>query len=657
MTVAWRVRAFAVGVLLCYGSCARAQRAAEHVWADSALHAMRVDRQRDHKATVKHTLRMRAAFVTAGDGCAVAETDAFRSASFSLLGGLDSALVIAQRAQGAVSAACDGSIDARAQLAMALFQLQMGEFARVDSICTQALARCPTDPSAVGVRSGLLMNRAIARANQNDVEGATRAFREVLALGRSANSVQDIDDALSNLGVTKFHSGDLDSAEYFFRTALSADLATDNFKRAAKRYSNLTGVANRRGEFRKAVAYYDSAATLAERAGDLPLMVTIADGKAWSLAQMGDYRAAYEQYDVYHILQDSLIDIEKVRSLADVQEKYESEKKAKEILGLRADKLDAELVKAGLQRTRNIYLFAGISMLGVAFGLWGRLRFVHRSRAAIRKEKEISEGLLLNILPAEVAAELKAKGEAEARLIDEVTVLFTDFKGFTAMSEILGPKELVRDIHECFSAFDHIMTKYGIEKIKTIGDAYMAAGGLPVANNTHAVDVVQAALEIRDFIAEGKAQKIAQGLPYFEIRIGVHTGPVVAGIVGVKKFAYDIWGDTVNTASRMESSGEAGQVNISEATYALVKDVEVSSQLPDVSSQDALDPADRSALISESALRRSGSPATDNQQLTTRRAFTFTPRGKVQAKGKGEMEMYFVERKSADVHRTADYGG
>lgn len=225
--------------------------------------------------------------------------------------------------------------------------------------------------------------------------------------------------------------------------------------------------------------------------------------------------------------------------------------------------------------------------------LFAGVFFTQRNK--IKRGKKLSDELLLNILPEEVAEELKAKGSAEAQLIDEVTVLFTDFKGFTAISEKLSPKELVKDLNECFSAFDHIMVKHNMEKIKTIGDSYMAAGGLPTANTTHAEDAVKAAIEIRDFIEAGKADKLAKGEPFFEIRIGIHTGPVVAGIVGVKKFAYDIWGDTVNTASRMESSGEVGQVNISETTYALVKD-----------------------------------------------KFNCVSRGKIQAKGKGETEMYFV---------------
>ncbi|MBL7957994.1 MAG: tetratricopeptide repeat protein [Flavobacteriales bacterium] len=310
----------------------------------------------------------------------------------------------------------------------------------------------------------------------------------------------------------------------------------------------------------------------------------------------GEAAKALEQFKLHIAYQDSITNEANTRKAVQVQMQYDFDKKeaATRAEQEKKDALSAEeLRRKGLQRNALL----GFAVFGIVFAVVDM-----RRRRRIKQEHARSEALLLNILPEEVAEELKAKGSAEAVHIDQVTVLFTDFKGFTAMSETLSPQELVRDLNECFSAFDHITAKYGIEKIKTIGDAYMAAGGLPTPNTTHATDVIKAAFEMRDFIAVGKARKIAAGLPYFEIRIGIHTGPVVAGIVGVKKFSYDIWGDTVNTASRMESSGEVGQVNISEATYAFVK--------------------------SEPGL-------------------TFTPRGKVQAKGKGEMEMYFVERASS----------
>ena len=244
-----------------------------------------------------------------------------------------------------------------------------------------------------------------------------------------------------------------------------------------------------------------------------------------------------------------------------------------------------------LQRTiRN-------SIAGTLAGALLFLVVVYRQRNKISKARRRSDELLHNILPGEVAEELKAKGSAEAKQFNDVTVMFTDFKNFTQISEKLSPTELVNEIHTCFKAFDNIIGKHNIEKIKTIGDAYMCAGGLPVANKTNANDVVKAAIEIRNFMAQRQSDAETSGqYPKFEIRIGIHTGPVVAGIVGVKKFAYDIWGDTVNIASRMESSGEAGKVNISGSTHELVKD-----------------------------------------------KFKCTHRGKIQAKNKGEIDMYFVE--------------
>lgn len=219
-----------------------------------------------------------------------------------------------------------------------------------------------------------------------------------------------------------------------------------------------------------------------------------------------------------------------------------------------------------------------------------------QKNSLVEKQKEEVEKLLLNILPSEVAEELKTTGAAKAKTFSMVTVMFTDFKDFTSVSEKVSAELLVDEIHTCFSAFDRILQNYKIEKIKTIGDAYLCVSGLPASNYTHATDMIKAAFEIRDYMIERKKEKETKGEIPFQIRIGIHTGPVVAGIVGVKKFAYDIWGDTVNLASRMESSSEAGKVNISGTTYELVKD-----------------------------------------------KFNCIHRGKIQAKNKGEIDMYFVE--------------
>jgi len=216
--------------------------------------------------------------------------------------------------------------------------------------------------------------------------------------------------------------------------------------------------------------------------------------------------------------------------------------------------------------------------------------------ALISEEREKADDLLKNILPAQVAQELKEKGYATPKLYQQATIMFTDFKGFTQISEKLTPEELIRELGHCFSTFDEICNRHHLEKIKTIGDAYMCVGGVPTPNETNALDAVKAALDIRSFMQQFLAEKKNKGEPLWQLRIGIHTGQVVAGVIGKNKFAYDIWGDAVNLASRMETSGEVGKVNISEKTYQLVKN-----------------------------------------------AAKCTYRGKLEAKNKGFINMYFVE--------------
>jgi adenylate cyclase len=570
------------------------------VEADSLLERLSGNPIADYEATLPVARGLYRHFRQRTDTCRMAEASVAMGSCFDALGQLDSALFILLQASSWTGPACKPILPFRIAINLSSVYISLEEYDKADSMCTMALGWIPEHDSNV-LRSDLLFNRAVALANQGDLHGADAQFAALAEEAREQGDANSEIDAILNRGAIAGMQKDHVKAEEHLRTALQRCTELDCPMRAMI-LRNLASLAGSKGRYREALALGDSALVHAQAHGELELQVDIISNQALSAHSLGEHELTWDLMQQFRTLRDSLLDVEKVRAVSDVREKYQSEKRLRQIKELEVEKLDADLRQSSLKRTRNIYLFIGIVVIGLAGGLWSRLRYVHRSRAAIQHEKDISESLLHNILPEEVAAELKAKGEAEARLIGSVTVLFTDFKGFTALSEVLSPKELVRDLHECFSAFDTIMEKHGLEKIKTIGDAYMAAGGLPVENATHAVDAVRAALEMRDFIAEGQAQKQAEGKPFFEVRIGIHSGPVVAGIVGVKKFQYDIWGDTVNTASRMESSGEAGQVNISEATYELVQ----------------------------------GEPG-----------LTFTPRGKVQAKGKGKLEMFFVRRSAS----------
>ena len=341
---------------------------------------------------------------------------------------------------------------------------------------------------------------------------------------------------------------------------------------------------------RQAKVYTDSAIVISKEIEDINALITHYFRLSEIQSLLGDNRGALESYKLYAISKDSVFNMEKDKKLTETAMQFEFDKKEAQA---KADQAQKDFRERALRNS-------------IAAGLLGALIFlvvVIRQRIRIGREKKISDAekqrsdeLLLNILPEEVADELKATGSAKAKAFTMVTVMLTDFKDFTTISEKVSAELLVAEIHHCFSAFDHIIQKYKIEKIKTIGDAYLCASGLPVSNYSHAVDILNAAFEIREFMSRRKTEKEALGQLPFEIRIGIHTGPVVAGIVGVKKYAYDIWGDTVNLAARMEQNSEAGKINISENTYELVKD-----------------------------------------------RFVCTYRGKIEAKNKGMVNMYFAE--------------
>ncbi|WP_162819783.1 adenylate/guanylate cyclase domain-containing protein [Kordia sp. SMS9] len=250
------------------------------------------------------------------------------------------------------------------------------------------------------------------------------------------------------------------------------------------------------------------------------------------------------------------------------------------------------------EKQRNIFIIAVCFAVIIVLAIFGRLNYMRKSKARLQIEKDRSEHLLHNILPEEVADELKEKGFVDAQDFETASILFTDFKSFTETASHLTPQQLVEQINIYFKAFDAIIGHYKIEKIKTIGDAYMAAGGLPKPDANAVKKTILAALDMQAFVTKRKQENTLLDKPAFDMRVGIHVGPIVAGIVGVKKFQYDVWGDTVNIASRMESNGTIGKVNISSNTFALVKD----------------DPD-----------------------------FTFEYRGKITAKGKGELQMYYVQ--------------
>lgn len=371
---------------------------------------------------------------------------------------------------------------------------------------------------------------------------------------------------------------------------------------------------------------YLEAEKLAIKTGSKFELKKIYDALSSIYAGLKDYNKAYDYSRLLNETKDSLYTDDTVKKLGLLQFEFDLEKKESQISLLTKDKelQDLELKR---QRVSKNALIGGVILLTLlGFFLFRNYQIkdkankmlAQQNTEILQQKKEIEsqkddiesqkgeiENLILNILPVEVAQELRKTGSATPRYHESVSVLFTDFKEFSKMAEALSAQNLVAELNKCFIAFDDIIEKHGLEKIKTIGDAYMCACGIPTAVPDHTLRTVRAALDIQKYIIIQNEQRIAQGDKPWELRIGVHTGPVIAGVVGRKKFAYDIWGNAVNIAARLEANGAEGKVNISDAAYQVV-----------------------------------------------RRHYSCTYRGKINAKNIGDIDMYYVDKELVSQEKT-----
>jgi class 3 adenylate cyclase/uncharacterized protein HemY len=441
-------------------------------------------------------------------------------------------------------------------------------------------------------------NIGLIYTEQQNFDEALKMFQRALAIREQLNDSTAIGISLNNIGYVYQEQKKYEEALAIHLRALKMREAAGDHARIATTYSNLGNIYKELGNHALALNYYTLCLKTFEELKEKR-------GLVQAYINMGELYFEMKDFE------DAFIYLSKAIQLAEETGLKNQLRKAYEYLSqlyahqnnfqsayefhLKYTKLDKEISNAEISgQIAQITMRGEIEKKERAAEI-ERIKNVELTRAynSLEEEKKRSESLLLNILPEEVAEELKQNGKATARFFENVTVMFTDFKGFTTVSEKLTPQQLVNELHECFKAFDEIIAKYNIEKIKTVGDAYLAASGLPTANANHAEDMLKAAIEISSFMKTRKQQPDNET---FEVRIGIHSGHVVAGIVGVTKFAYDIWGDTVNTAARMEQNSEAGRINISESTYQLIKE-----------------------------------------------KFTCAYRGEIEAKNKGKLKMYFVE--------------
>ncbi len=428
---------------------------------------------------------------------------------------------------------------------------------------------------------------------------ALEYYQEALKIRQEIGDKKGIAGTMNNIGIAyKDIINYPKSLEYYLDALRRFDGFGDKYE-VANISNNIGQLFLHMQDYDNAFSYLEKGLKLAQEIEAKELVRENHMFRSDVYAEKGDYQKALECYRLSSQVRDQIFTEESGKKIADMQTKYETEKKEKEIELLKKDNHISQL-ELGKQRLLKNSLLAGFCfVLLLAFVMYNRYRLKKKAHAEleaahriIKEEKEKSDKLLLNILPLRVANNLKEKGRADPESYDNVTVYFSDIVGFTKLSTKLDPIFLIDELNDIFTAFDNIIERNLCERIKTIGDAYLCVSGMPEENPNHAENIVRSAIEIIRYLKDRSQHSDIQ----WEIRIGIHSGKVVGGVVGVKKYIYDVFGDTINTASRMESNSKPMRINVSEITYQIVKD-----------------------------------------------KFRFIERESISVKGKGMMKMYFVE--------------
>lgn len=443
------------------------------------------------------------------------------------------------------------------------------------------------------VMGGLLVNIGETYMNRNKDDSALYYFKKSLD---AYKNTENIPYALNDIGKLYSRQGNYILAQQNHEQALAFAKNLDLQLDIAQSYMGLGNTYYKKKDYKEALKAYKNAETTASETNLKKELRDAYQGLALTYAGLKDFNDAFRYQTLFTNIKDTLFNLDIAQKVGNLQTNFEIQKKQGQIDILTKDKALQELELNKQRLTRNALIGGLVLILIIAFLTFRDNRNKIKTNKLLDSQKVEIENLLLNILPTEVAQELRKNGFATPRYYEKASVLFTDFKSFTKLVDLLTPQEIVSELNACFIGFDDIIEKYNLEKIKTIGDSYMCAGGITSNDESHPVNIVKASLEIQEFIRSRNKKRKEMGMVSWDVRIGINIGPVVAGVVGRKKYAYDIWGGTVNIASRMESNGEPGRVNISAATYELIKD-----------------------------------------------KYACTHRGKIFAKNVGEIDMYYVE--------------